>query len=238
MLSKVKYFKEHFLNENGCSDMIHRYKLPQELAYTSGDSPVFRNDSIIGKEYKFFRFSPNLDLRKKSDCWNITDEDKQMIETIHNTLEFPCKTDMNYHGSGSVVYYIQFFGKGIKIESDTIHTSIKKEIYKLPCANCGSNQTIECDHKNDLKNDSRVLSSKTQTLDDFQPLCKHCNDVKRSVKSLMLKTNKRIGATYLGFNIDFTEGSDYLDKNDPNWYIGTYWGDCIAFKRKLYVNNV
>lgn len=236
MLSKINYLKENYMDENGYSEIIERYKLPKELAYTSGDSPVFRNDSNIGKEYKFFRFSPTLDLdKKKSYCWNMTEEDKKMIEDIHKSLRFPIKLDIDYHGSGSVVYYIQFFGKGNKIVSDTIKSSIKKEIHKLPCANCGSNQNIECDHKNDLKNDIRVLSIETQTIDDFQPLCKHCNDVKRSVKSIMLKSGKRVGATKLGYNMDFTQGTDYLDKYDPNWYIGTYWGDCLAFKKHLFM---
>lgn len=49
----------------------------------------------------------------------------------------------------------------------------------------------------------------------------------------MLKSGKRIGASYLGYNIDFTQGTEFLDKNDPYWYIGTYWGDCLAFKKQL-----
>ena len=35
------------------------------------------------------------------------------------------------------------------------------------------------------------------------------------------------------FDVKFTEGSDYFDKTDINWYIGTYWGDVIAFKESL-----
>ena len=163
----------------------------------------------------------------------MTEEEEIMIKNIHSTLKFPDKYDINYHGSGPVVYYIQFFGKYKKLLSEPIKSSIKREIYKLPCANCGCNHNIECDHKNDLKNDNRVLSLETQTIDDFQPLCKHCNDVKRSIKSVMLKSGKRIGASYLGYNIDFTQGTEFLDKNDPYWYIGTYWGDCLSFKKQL-----
>ena len=37
----------------------------------------------------------------------------------------------------------------------------------------------------------------------------------------------------LGFKIDFTSGDETLNKDDPNWYIGTYWGDCIAFKQSI-----
>lgn len=128
MLSKTKYLKDNYIDEHGYSKIIERYKLPKELAYTSSDSPVFRNDSNIGKEYKFFRFSPTLDLdKKKSDCWNMTEEDKKKIEDIHKSLRFPIKLDIDYHGGGPVVYYIQFFGKGNKISCDTIKTSIKKK---------------------------------------------------------------------------------------------------------------
>jgi hypothetical protein len=46
----------------------------------------------------------------------------------------------------------------------------------------------------------------------------------------MLIYNKRIGSIYLDYKIYFTKGIYYLDKEDPNWYIGIYWGDCKAFK--------
>ena len=55
--SKIKYFKDNYLDQNGCSEPIERYGLGPELAYTSGDSPVFRSDSSVGKELKFMRFS-------------------------------------------------------------------------------------------------------------------------------------------------------------------------------------
>ena len=95
------------------------------------------------------------------------------------------------------------------------------------------NTNIECDHKNDLKNNKRVLIKETQILDDFQPLCKHCNDVKRAIKTKMLKLNKRIGAKYLHYKIDFTKGDETLNIDDPYWYIGTYCGDYKAFKESI-----
>ena len=49
----------------------------------------------------------------------------------------------------------------------------------------------------------------------------------------MLRDNRRIGRTEMGYSIDFIEGDSTLDQEDPNWYIGTYWGDCLAFKRRL-----
>lgn len=232
-ISAVNSFKEKYLDSNGCSELIDRYKLPHPFYYTSGDSPVFRSDGIIGKEYKFFRFSSKIDLNKKSNCWDLTEEDKKMITHIHSTLIFPKKSDENYHGSGPVVYYFQFFGKGDKIIDQGIKTQIRKDICKLSCSSCGTNNEIQCDHKNDLKNNPRVLSSDTQTMDDFQPLCRHCNDVKRGVLFQQKKLKKRIGAKKLDFPIDFTQGDETLDMDDPDWYKGTYWGDCKAFKQNL-----
>tara|TARA_R110002012_G_scaffold253614_2_gene432664 strand:+ start:106 stop:831 length:726 start_codon:yes stop_codon:yes gene_type:complete len=236
--SKIKYFKDNYLDQNGCSEPIERYGLGPELAYTSGDSPVFRSDSPVGKEYKFMRFSPTLDFKKRSNSWKkLTEEDKEMLTQIHSKLIFPKKGDDNYHGSGTVVYYLQFFGKGDKIIDQGIKPEIRKEICKLLCSNCKTNIDIQCDHKNDLKNDPRVLSYDTQTMDDFQPLCRHCNDVKRGVKCEMMKLGKRIGAKKLDYNVDFTQGDETLDMDDPDWYKGTYWGDCKAFKQSLNMKN-
>ena len=66
-----------------------------------------------------------------------------------------------------------------------IRKDIRKEIKNLPCVRCGGTSNIIVDHKNDLYNDERVLSSKTQVIDDFQPLCNSCNLRKRqsSIKS-------------------------------------------------------
>lgn len=233
---KVKQVKEKFLNENGCSDLIDRYGLKEELPdahYTSGDS-VFRSEGQLGKEYKIFRFGSKLDLTCKSSCWDLTEEDEEMITKIHAECIFPKKGDKNYHNC-QTKHWIKFFGKGDKIIDQKAHPKIRREICKLSCAHCLTRNNIECDHKNDLylKNDPRVKSWDTQTIDDFQPLCKHCNDVKRGVKEKMMESGKRIGAKSLGLAIDFTQGDETLDMDDPEWYKGTYWGDCKTFKQKL-----
>lgn len=235
--SDSEKFKEKYLKEDGTSKLIERYKLKEPFHYTSGDS-IIRNDSTLGKQYKFFRFSRKLYFSEKtSNCWNLTDEDKEMLTKIHSKLKFPQKGDKNYFNNNSrVVYYIQFFGKGNKIKDEDVRSDIKKEIYKYPCVHCGTKENIQVDHKNDLKNNPRVLIKKTQKLEDFQPLCAKCNSLKRSAKQNMLKTNKRYGAKKLDLDypIDFIEGDETLNKEDPNWYIGTYWGDCKAFRQSLF----
>lgn len=234
-MAKTKQFTEKYLDTNGCSALIERYALPEPFAYTSGDG-IFRNDADLGKTYKFVRLSNILNFDNKvSRCWKgkMSEHEKMQIKNIHSTIVFPKKGDSKYK-SGASVYYIQFFGKADdKIIDKGIRQDIKKVICKLPCAACATETEIECDHKNDLKNDPRVLDTKTQTIDDFQPLCKHCNDVKRGVKAKMLKAGKRISATTLGYSIDFTSGDETLDQSDKKWYVGTYWGDCNAFKQGL-----
>ena len=88
----------------------------------------------------------------------------------------------------------------------------------MTCVSCGSRSNIEIDHKNDLYNDPRVWDLYTQTLDDFQPLCKHFNDQKRQIVKKMKETNKRYGATNIPmlkcFGIDYIKGDETFDLND------------------------
>lgn len=51
------------------------------------------------------------------------------------------------------------------------------------CGACGNseNTQIEIDHKDGRKDDLRVSDLNTQTFDDFQALCKACNDKKRQI---------------------------------------------------------
>ena len=238
--SKPQEIIKKYLNEKGESGLIERYKLPPGLAWTSGDG-IFRNDSALGKKYKYYRFAPQLNLHNQhSCCWELTDEDKRMITRIHTSITFPQKEDtLKYKGGGLTVYYIQFFGMNdTEVIDKGIKPAIRKEICKTGqrCVHCGTNKDIQCDHKNDLKNDQSVINDiNTQTLEDFQPLCRRCNIMKARAKAVMLKTGKRYSALELGYNIGFTSGDETLDKTDPNWYVGTYWGDCAAFKKKLYM---
>ena len=229
--SKTDFFITTFLNEYGVSDIIKRYSLPKEIAYTSGDG-IFRSDATLGCRYKFFRFSSTINYRKKSRCWILTDEDKTMLDTIHSTLTFKTK--------GYTVEYIKFFGMAdAKIIDEGIRSDIRNAICQLPCVHCGIKEDIQCDHKNDLKNDPRVLLKETQTLDDFQPLCRSCNDKKRNALQYTKKNGVRYGASKIipGWMADFTIGDETLDFDDPDWYKGTYWGDCVAFRQAFVLKT-
>ncbi len=68
--------------------------------------------------------------------------------------------------------------------NQSIRQDIKNYYKQQCCTMCGArgnseNTQIEVDHKDGRKDDSRVSDLSTQTFDDFQALCKACNDKKR-----------------------------------------------------------
>ena len=115
---------------------------------------------------------------------------------------------------------------------------IYKEIVKNNCIICGSYTDIICDHKNDLYNDSRVLNTKTQLIEDFQPLCNHCNLQKRQISKNEDKNNKIYSAKnikrYEKYLFHFPWEKKIYDKNDIECKKDTYWYDPIEFENKIY----
>lgn len=119
-----------------------------------------------------------------------------------------------------------------------ISQAIRREILKGgTCVVCGSHSDLVVDHKNDLYNDPRVLDTKTQTVDDFQCLCNHCNLQKRQVSKETRETKRRYPATRIPvlalFKVDFVSGGFDYDENDVNAMVGTFWYDPVEFMRRL-----
>lgn len=145
------------------------------------------------------------------------------------------KTENNPR-SQTVALRIIGFRNDNKDKSDRPISSMVRLYYKDErCVVCGRGKTI-LDHKNDLYNDPRVLKIKTQTVDDFQPLCEPCNLLKREVCNQTRQTGRRYAATNIKslahFGVDFTEGDETFDPNDPNAMVGTYWYDPVAFVKR------
>lgn len=117
--------------------------------------------------------------------------------------------------------------------SRPIRPDIKAYYKTKKCVACGSSSDLVTDHKNDLYNDIRVLDNKTQTKEDFQCLCNHCNLQKREISKKTRETGKRYGATNIPsiavFGIDYIEGNETFDKDDINAMVGTYWYDPVKF---------
>jgi hypothetical protein len=119
-----------------------------------------------------------------------------------------------------------------------IRKDIREYHIKTGCVVCGSNSSLVIDHKNDLYNDSRVLNIKTQTKDDFQCLCTHCNLLKRTIAQKTRDSGKRYGSTNIPsmavYGVDFISGDETYDKDDVNATVGTYWHDPVAFMETVY----
>ncbi len=124
--------------------------------------------------------------------------------------------------------------------SRPIRKDIEKYHKAMGCVVCGIHSQLVTDHKNDLYNNPRVLDIKTQTIDDFQCLCNHCNLTKRQVNKKTRETGRRIGATTIPslaiWGIDFIEGDETFNSSDVNAMVGTYWYDPVYFMRKLREN--
>jgi hypothetical protein len=108
----------------------------------------------------------------------------------------------------------------------TPSSSTLKTIKSSRCCYCGSRAKIEIDHKN-----SRLDYIGVLPLSEFQPLCSHCNDVKRERCLSCKNTNQRYDAKKLGYRVSYTIGNKEYDiKNGCN---GCIWNDPIKFRRQL-----
>lgn len=98
---------------------------------------------------------------------------------------------------------------------------------------CGKseNTKIEIDHKDGRKNDMRISDTKTQKLEDFQPLCKAANDIKRQICKKCKETNVRWSAkNILGNPYDFYKGDERY--TDDLGCVGCYQYDPVAYRKE------
>jgi 5-methylcytosine-specific restriction endonuclease McrA len=229
-MSNIKLFKKigNFVKETGktrlvcISEFIDEYS-PLQLG--NGGSWC-RFDNI---KYKCFTIKNNGKIRFTKD---FTDCEKQQIKHQYAELVQPKE-------KGNTIKYIKFCGYSKLNTGRPISQKIRDHFRNKSCVSCGTTSNIEVDHKNGLYNDIKVLQTLTQTIDDFQPLCRHCNQVKRESIKKMKETGVRPSALDIPilkiFNIDYTTGNEIYDENDPNWGIGTYWYDPIKFME--YIKN-
>lgn len=80
------------------------------------------------------------------------------------------------------------------IRSDIRNYYSTKKCVMLGISGFSENTKIEVDHKDGRKNNERISDISTQRLEDFQPLCKAANDIKRQICKKCKQTNKRWNA--------------------------------------------
>lgn len=227
--NKIELFKELALYDNilgtsrfvNVNEFVGKYA---ELRFGNGGG-WSRLDGDFGRKHKVCIIKTN---GKKRFSWN---QDAQEDKSIDLELA-------NYvFDKGTSIMLIKICGLQDLSSMRPIRKDIRDALYTKPCVVCGTNSQIEIDHKNGLYNDSRVLNSKTQTVDDFQPLCKHCNDQKRQTCVWQKKHNKRYPASLIPqlaiFGHDFTQGDETFDETNIDALVGTYWYDPVDFIKKI-----
>lgn len=115
--------------------------------------------------------------------------------------------------------------------SSYIDPTIKRKIQSQRCVVlCTSNP--EVDHKNGMKNESRVMLNEAQKLSDFQPLSKAANDAKRQFCKECRQSGVRFDAKRLGYPMSYYAG-DAKHNFEEDACVGCYWYDPLEFRRHL-----
>jgi 5-methylcytosine-specific restriction endonuclease McrA len=139
--------------------------------------------------------------------------------------------------AGIIGIYVH--SKRTNIKKRPINEAIHKQITSgATCVVCGTSSEIVCDHKNDLYNDDRVLDVARQTLDDFQPLCNHCNLQKRQIckdeEACGIFYSAKQIARYRQYAFEFPWEKKAYDRSLPSCKADTFWYDPVEFDRKIY----
>jgi hypothetical protein len=200
---------------------IHEIKKHPKL-YWGGNGV---GDRWVNKKFNYSVIYANKAPKKYSE--NHEDEVPQEILTAF--LE-------THKGTGIIGIFAH--SKRCNTVKRPINKAIHKNIISESCVVCGSNSDIICDHKNDLYNDPRVLSTTTQEITDFQSLCNHCNLQKRQIckeedrnqKIYSAKNMKR----YRQYTFEFPWEKKVFDKTDIYCKNDTYWFDPVEFENKIY----
>lgn len=130
-------------------------------------------------------------------------------------LQRKYKVEVKRDGKGNAITAIRLVRYNEDAHfSQNIRQDIKDAISKRKCVMLGvngssENTIIEVDHKDGRKEDMRVSDMATQKIEDFQPLCKAANDIKRQICKLCKMTDKRWDAKNISGNpYSFYEGDE------------------------------
>ena len=105
--------------------------------------------------------------------------------------------------------------------SQHIRADIKRTIRAQRCVVLGTSNP-EVDHKNGMKNESRVMRNEDQQLSDFQPLSKAANDAKRQYCKDCRRSGIRFDAKILGYPISYYAGVA-THNFEEDACVGCYW---------------
>ena len=193
----------------------------------------------VGDRWARSRFNYTVVKAKSTKLYSEYDDDKipqDVLDPFMAEIAEKKRNKKKNKIAGIIGIYVH--SKRTNIKKRPISATIHKQITSGSCVVCGTSSDIVCDHKNDLYNDDRVLDVVTQKLDDFQPLCNHCNLQKRQVckneeLSERLYSAKQI-ARYRQYEFEFPWEKKAYDRSLPSCKADTYWYDPVEFDRKIY----
>jgi 5-methylcytosine-specific restriction endonuclease McrA len=206
---------------NNFTKIIARDQLEKYKELNWGNNGV--GDRWANKKYNYSVVYAN----HKTKLYSENDEDAILPEVLD---AFIC-TNQSKRGNAIV---------GIFVYSPRINVvlrCIKKTITCQPCVICGTTTEIICDHKNDLYDDQRVLNTSTQSLNDFQPLCNHCNLRKRQIVKHEKDTQKRFTVKMLP-QYKYEIYPFLFPWEQYAYGIGracSYWYDPVEFQKKIFM---
>ncbi len=142
-------------------------------------------------------------------------------------------------GQGNAITAIRL--KGYNPDKDqhfnqNIRKDITDAIRQRKCVMLGvngksENTKIEVDHKDGRKDDMRVSDLSQQRIEDFQPLCKAANDIKRQICKNCKRSDKRWDARNIEGNpYPFYEGDE--EYNSQLGCVGCYQYDPVEYRRR------
>lgn len=208
---------------NNYTTIISREICSQHKQLNWGNNGI--GDRWCGKKFNYSVIYGNKRSKtySENDCDIITDE----------ILD---KFDWNIKKTSGIVG-IFVYSVRQNVDKRPIRADIHKETKTQCCVSCGTRNEIVTDHKNDLYNDARVLESKTQVLDDFQPLCNHCNLQKRQVSKVEVTAKQLYSAKnlhqYRVYPFEFPWEKRGWDETDITCKRDSYWYDPVEFNRKI-----
>jgi hypothetical protein len=224
---------------NNYTTIISRDQLKEYKHLDWGDNGI--GDRWANKKYNYTVIYHN----KKTKTYSENDEDcvnELVISHFIQQNESFQELNKGIIGKGIIgkgIIGIFVHSKRKNVCSRPIRKDIDREIKKLPCVSCGSHSDMICDHKNDIYNDEDVLNTKTQKIEDFQPLCNHCNLQKRQIFKNETKTSKLFSAKnfqkYQMYAFEFPWEKKAFELKDINTKKDTYWYDPVEFNNKIYL---
>lgn len=211
-----------------CDDFVGKY----QCLYHQNGGDWSRKESRFCRIYKLLLVRRNFDFDYR---WDKEDDDIDKNALLDEWANFTQQKNIS-QGKGKAI--IAYKVMGLLEDKNEMHQTIRNDIRKIVsnrrCCVSYVGTNIEVDHKNGRKNNVRVMTTKTQIVDDFQAMSKAINDAKRQHCKNCIETGKRFNAKELGYRKGWTEGGALFGNiKNPNGCVGCYWYDPIAFNKDI-----